>query len=287
VRARNGYFPPDRPDAERKGERQLNLPEDFAKLHGALGGVLPKTDLPLRATTAVWARPGQREASVIVQLGVKEPSPPVGREVIDTLSIAITATDSVGRIRPHTMEAEVRLQPHAAAELPFDVVAEMRLPSGHHRLRAAVASRRLGTSGSIFVDVDVPNFQNAPLALSSLVLHAEPAWTAVGSRRAVASILPIVPTTRRDFTAVDRVQVFFQVYRTGRDLSFPVTLTTTVLDSAGSQAREAVQTIAPARSADVSIDFGGFALGAGPHLLTVEARAGREMARRQLTFTRH
>jgi hypothetical protein len=112
---------------------------------------------------------------------VRESSPPAGREVIDTLSIAITAADSVGRIRLHTMEAEVRLRPNAAAELPFDVVAEMRLPPGRHRLRAAATSRRLGTSGSVFVDVDVPNFQSTPLALSSLVVHADPAWTVVGS----------------------------------------------------------------------------------------------------------
>jgi VWFA-related protein len=287
VRARNGYYPPD-PVSGRSADRRLaGLPPDFAALHGVLGDVLPKADLPLRATTAVVARPGSREASVIVQLGVREPSPPAGQQVLDTLSIAITASDSVGRVRPFTMEAEVRVRPAGASDLPFDVVAEMRLPPGRHRLRAAATSRRLGTSGSVFLDVDVPNFQSAPLALSGLVIHADPAWTAVGSRRAVLSILPLVPTTRRDFSAADRVTAFVRVYRSGRDLSVPVTLTTTVLDGNGAQVGEAVQTVGPVRTTDISIDLGRFALGPGPHLLTVEARAGRDEARRQMTFTRH
>jgi hypothetical protein len=287
VRARNGYYP-SAPGSGRSANRPVaGLPSDFAALHGVLGDVLPKADLPLRATTAVVARPGSREASVIVQLSVREPSPPAGREVMDTLSIAITAADSVGRIRPFTMEAEVRVRPAGTAELPFDIVAEMRLPPGRHRVRAAATSRRMGTSGSIFLDVDVPNFQNAPLALSGLVIHADPAWTAVGSRRAVLSILPLVPTTRRDFTAADRVTAFLRVYRSGRDLSVPVTLTTTILDGAGAQVGEAVQTIGAVQASDISIDLGRFALGPGPHLLTVEARAGRDTVRRQLTFTRH
>ena len=163
----------------------------------------------------------------------------------------------------------------------------MRLPPGRHRLRAAATSRRLGTSGSVFVDVDVPDFQNAPLALSGLVVHADPAWTAVGSRRAVLSILPLVPTTRRDFTATDRVTALLRVYRSGRDLSVLVTLTTTVLDGKGVQVGEAVQTVGAVQASDISIDLGRFPLGPGPHLLTVEARAGRDTVRRQLTFTRH
>jgi hypothetical protein len=90
------------------------------------------------------------------------------------------------------------------------------LPAGRYRLRLAAHNATSGKSGSVFADVTVPDYSNAAFSASPLVLSATPGRVSA-PRNLLASVLPLVPTAERQFTASDRVTAFLRLYQSGRD----------------------------------------------------------------------
>lgn len=143
-------------------------------------------------------------------------------------------------------------------------------------------------SGSVYLDLEVPDFLNAPLTLSGLVLSVSPPVVS-GPARALASLLPVVPTTLREFYRDEAVGAFLRVYQgAGRPIE-PVTLGVRIVDSHGATIVERSETLggerfAGARAADYQFDVPLSTLAPGPYLLTVQASARDHVVRRDVRF---
>jgi hypothetical protein len=87
------------------------------------------------------------------------------------------------------------------------------LPAGRTILRVMVSSQLLDKTGTVHVPVDVPALTGSTLEVTPLVLGAEARPDVrVANLGASATIEPFPPTTRRTFTAADRVRVFARVF---------------------------------------------------------------------------
>jgi hypothetical protein len=144
-------------------------------------------------------------------------------------------------------------------------------------------------TGSVFYDIDVPDFSKGSLTLSGLVISAVPG-VAVAPRDKLASLLPVVPTSQREFGRTDQVSAFVRVYQPGKKPLAPVEMTITVIDGDGSKVIDRRETLsadrfATSRSADFRIALPVASMAPGRHLLSITAAQGRATAMRQVPFS--
>jgi hypothetical protein len=152
-----------------------------------------------------------------------------------------------------------------------------------------VASRqeRADIVGSVFTYVDVPDFESQPVTLSGLVLLDSHAPTATPPA-ALAGVLDISPTTRRDFKTGDDVSALVRVYQLRRPTPVPITIVFRVLDGtrrvlSAENALSADQFRAGAADARYRVPLAR--LKPGAYVLAVEASAPGTSLHRELPFT--
>ena len=138
-------------------------------------------------------------------------------------------------------------------------------------------------------EVDVPDFSKLPLSMSGVVVNATPPIPTPPNDN-MRTLVPISSTTRRQFSAVDAVTTFARVYQSSSRRLSAVTVTSRVYDVTGKAVFSDVQTLAPAafqatRGADHRLSLPVHRFSPGPHILTIEAVAGRGVtARRDVRF---
>ena len=110
-------------------------------------------------------------------------------------------------------------------------------------------------------------------------------------RGALADLLPVVPTTVRDFAADDEVHGFVQVVQGGKHPPSSVRLDIEIVSARDETVHRAADTLeaamfAAARSADYGFAVPIESLVPGPYVLTIDAQAGNRTTRRHIRFTR-
>jgi VWFA-related protein len=278
VKAHRGYVEAESPKTPK------DPPAESTK---ALMGVLPKADLPVRVTAASFAVPGQSEALVAVTLGVGEPA--VTSRTRDYIDVQIRAFTPQGAQRAmvrHRVDA--LLSPNRAGDSLTEVVSQLRLKPGAYELRVSAYSERMGTAGSVYVDLDVPDFAKAPLSLSGALLMSVPKPEAV-LPEPLPPLLPVAPTSQRDFARNAIVRAHVRAYQGGKLPVAPVTMRTTILDDRSAAVVDRMETLeverfGVSRSADVRIDVPVGQLEPGWHLLRIEATTFAATERRDVRF---
>jgi VWFA-related protein len=279
ARGRTAFIPPK----PTKPPKQPASP-----LHNALAGVLPKADLPLRVSVAPFAVPGKSEAAIVMVLSVEQPAPT--ERTTERLDMQARAFGRRGEPRAQTSQSvNVTLPSGRANDVRFEVLTQLRLKPGFYELRLSARSSRLAKDGSVYANLDVPDFANDPLALSGIVVTATPR-AAAAPVNAFASVIPVVPTAQRTFAPADRATAFLRVYQGGRKPVGPVSLTVRVIDRADVAALDQTTTLDPsrfnpARTADVHVDLPLSRLGPGSYLLRIDAALGEATVRRELRFS--
>jgi VWFA-related protein len=283
VRTRNGYQA-DKPDAARKKAQLAASP-----LGAALAGLLPKSDLPLEVSAVPFALPGGRESAVLIALGVRQPIRAGAGTTKERVDVQVSAFNTDGKALGSTgLRADITLRPDATGLAEYEVLSRLDLKPGRYQLRIAANVGSLSTSGSLYYDVDVPNFSSSPISLSGLLLSASPG-PVVGSHPTFQTVVPVVPTTRRTFTAGHQVSVFTRVYQGGKAAPTSVPVRVQLRNATNElvvDRREelAVTRFSTARSADIKLDVPVARLTAGEYLLTIEAGAQKTMVRRDSRF---
>jgi len=172
----------------------------------------------------------------------------------------------------------------------YDVLARIELPKpGKYELRLSVHSAATDDRGSIYLDVDVPDFRRAKVSLSGVLLESALAATPISPAGALRDIAPIRPTTERTFTSGDRVVALARVYQGGTDKLATIPLHVRILDPKGETVFELTDTLRPdrfdpSRAADYRFVLPLEKLGPGEHLLTLETAIGKVTARRDVQF---
>ena len=284
VRTRSGYVA-EKPDVVAKRK------DAAAKepLIAALSGILPKGDVPMSLTAVPFAVPGKKEAAVAVMLGVRQPIRETGQRTVEHVDLQVGAYNTDGKSFGGTrLNADVTVRAGATGLAEYEVLARLNLRPGRYQLRAAASIGSLATSGSLYFDVDVPDYMNDPVSLSGLMLTATPN-VPIAPPDAYRDLLPVIPTTRRTFEPTSHVSAFVRIYQGGKT---PVVAVATRIrvrnedDVLVIDRREEVPvtSFGAARAADLNISLPVERLRPGQYLLTVESALGNTTAKRDVRF---
>jgi VWFA-related protein len=255
----------------------------------SMSGLLPNAELKLRATAAAFAVPGTGKAVVALALGVRQPA--LASRTPDIVEILVKAFTADGDERGSETQMIPIAVPAArsGADISrYDVLARLELPKpGKYELRLSAQSGISNTRGSVYVDVDVPDFRRDRLSLSGVMLNASPGSGPVAPARALNDLTPLTPTTERTFGTGDLVTAFFRLYQGGNDRLAPVTIETQIVDAAGKAVLETSEAVEAARFGDGRAADHRFRLPlstftAGEYLLTFEATLGKAVVRRDV-----
>jgi VWFA-related protein len=274
VRSRAAFVPP-KAERERPGA---------SPLWTAIAGLTPTEDIALRVNVAPFVIPGKKDVALVITLGLRQPidiqpGPPV-KETVSFLTQAYSTNgDRRGSPRFHTVTLDLR--PNPSGEVKYEVLSRLDLKPGRYHLRMSAQSRAFGKSGSIYHDVEIPDFSKAPLALSGVVVSATPQVTS-GPRELIKPLLPAVPTTQREFVG-HQGAAFLRVYQGGKAPIAPVSINARIVDRSGRVAFERADAIAADRfnrhrAADYDFALPIDRLSQGAYLLTFHATLGPDVA---------
>jgi VWFA-related protein len=276
VRTWSGYFAPGGPVPPPPG---ATTPLEIAIVapQQALG-------LPMGATVAAFAIPGRREAVVSISAAVTSAAAP-GATAWQA-EIASTAFDPQWRPRAsHRQTIEVTTSA-AAGPQTVDVLSAIELLPGRYEIRVGAESG--GRAGSVFVDVDVPEFQIAPLSASGAVVTTAPQpYAAI---ELLANTLPVTPTTRRMFLRHESAEVLLRFYQGGRNRLRNLPVSLRIADASGEGIIQGTETIPPSqfdessRSTEWRFALPLGRLVPGEYLLTVEAELDDRRVARHVRF---
>jgi VWFA-related protein len=264
VHTRNGYYPPSK-----------NTPAETSN-------GIPSGELPIYTAVAPIAVSGRREAEVILATRIA----PVGVATTPRdVELTTTAYDSEGK--PHgALRQTVTIAPATGPAIGPDLPGHFPLRPGRYMLRVAATSE--GSAGTVFVDIDIPDFAKDPLSASGLILQRRPAPPM--RDKFLSDLVPGLPTTRRQFLASDDVAVFVRIYQGGKGRIVPVRMTARVRNERNAVASNyegmlEVENFSNDRSADFEVRLPLAHLSAGEYLLEVDAQSGARHAIRTARFT--
>jgi VWFA-related protein len=285
VHARKGYTAPrrDQRASTEKPEREIS------PLATAMAGFLPKGDVPMRATAIPVALPGRSEAGIAIVARVQQEA--VQKRTTQQVELLTTAFDPNGKARESRRQtATVTMLPSDSSVAEYEVLSRVDLKPGRYNLRIAAHNATIEKSGSVFFDLDVPDFRKDGLWMSGVALTSR-FGLAAAPPGALGDLLPIVPTTVREFLADDEVAAFFQVVQGGRRPVTPVRLELRIVDAADAVVHQANDTLeatmfSAARLAEYESQVPLNRLAPGSYLLRIDAAAGERTARREIRFTR-
>jgi VWFA-related protein len=276
----------DRPGVEVRTKSRYTTPSPSEVVaEPTLDGPLPVGDLLLQISALPVAAQATDSTPVLVALTVGEPS--VRTDVLQVDVRSYTADD----VQEMAGRESVRAVPQAAPgeSRQVTVFARVDLKPGRHLIRAAVRSAALKRAGSVFTNVEVPDFGKARLALSGVVLHSDQA-EAFGGTETLADLVPRAPTNRRTLAATERVWASLAIYQGGSAPPGPVTLSTQITNDHDQTVFGRTETFAADR-------FGAFGhhaesmlsvpldrLPAGRYLLSFQATTATDTAERDVQF---
>jgi hypothetical protein len=239
-----------------------------------MSGLLPDPDMYMRTAIAPLAAEDHKSGAIITALGLTEPAPTERQtRTIDLLTSAYTREGKFVASRKQT--AQLTLRPSATeSEARFEIISRLDLKPGRYDIRYAVHDATLDRSGSIYADVDVPDFSKERLALSGAIVSVARGLVAAGGNLATP-LVPRPPTTQRSFASSDEVAVFVRAYQGGTKPPVTVMTHATITDEQGSKVMDSTGTVEPAqfgsdRSANLSVAIPAATLKPGSYLLSFE-----------------
>ena len=275
VRSRAGYFAAAPARARTK--------EPPTELEKAFAGALPSGSLPLDVSVAPFAAADGKQGVVVVTTGVRRPVRDATTvEKLDVRTAAFTVGETKERAS-HRQGAEITLRPNASGERRVELYSRLALKPGRYEIRSAAETS--GSAGGVFTQLEVPDFSKARLSLSGLVLG----FARSGDTDGLADLLPIVPTAARAFPRSGQIAAFVRVYQGGKDAPVPVQMHVRIVDAATQAIVDESMVLDPTRfgsrrAADCPFQLPLSKLGDGEYLLTIEAAAGKNTARREVRF---
>ena len=135
----------------------------------------------------------------------------------DVLDLSLLSVDPAGKPTGKNQKIALDLKPRThqlVTATGFRVLSELDVPAGRWQFRVAGRSENSGAAGSVFYDLDVPEFDKKDLSLSGLVLTSSTAGLVptAGAAPLVKEVLPGPPTANRAFYPFDTLALFLEIY---------------------------------------------------------------------------
>ena len=281
LRFRRGYMPGGPPTP----------PKNADPLVALSAGILPKTDVPLRLTAI--AIPGAGPVTrLVLALEVSAPRLELqdsDGKVRDTLRYEVLVVDEKkARVRTVSgLEGRLTLSPlgasdRAPATVSYQVMDAIDVAPGRYELRVSAQSAKLAKGGSVYLDVEVPDFRAAPIVIGGLSVGYGDGARVPVAPKAGPAVLPFPPSLDRAFTAADTLRLYLEAsVRPGSSRVLPIV---EVLNADGRVVRSPSPSFGgtdPMR-VEASIPLSGLA--AGPYVLRVTLGDGAVRATRETGF---
>lgn len=259
VRARKGYVAPRGKAPEAKAaSKDGSSPE----LRDALESPLPLTDLPLAATAAVFKGPASK-GSVVIATYINGSTLPLAENAgmfKNDIEVIGIATDVKGKtFATDRNSVNLNMKPDTAKRVGatgFRVVQSLDLAPGRYNLRMAVREANSKKAGSVNLDLEVPDFSKDALMMSDIALTSAMSGVVptIHPKDPLEKILPGPLTTYREFSTMDEVALFAEIYDNNKQ-PHKVDVTATVKAEGGQQV---FQTHEEHSSAELNGSPGGY-----------------------------
>lgn len=211
VQAREGYYAPRRGTTTAAARNPIDA---------MLAAPMRVSGLPMAVTADAFKGP-DGNATVAVAVDVDAAGlrfDDAGGTANEDLTLAWFAVGPSGKpLGAETQDIQMRLRPQtrdAIAAHGFRVTGRLTLPPGRYQLRVAATSKNAGAEGSVFYDLEVPDFTKAPLVMSGIALTSRNA--AQAPTRALDPALKetvlVPPSARRTFRPDDILALYTEVY---------------------------------------------------------------------------
>jgi VWFA-related protein len=234
VRARSGYSTPRTKPPKPPSLAVQDTPAVLAEM---LDSPLPQSGLPMQMQAGAFRGAAARDKARVVLTvelsgdGFKFTEK--GGLFHDVLDLTVLSVDPAGKPTGKNQKIALDLKPRThqlVTATGFRVLSETEVPPGRWQFRVAGRSQNSGNTGSVFYDLDVPDFDKQDLALSGLVLTSSTAGLVptAGAAPLVKEVLPGPPTAARTFYPFDTLALFMEIYdreKTAHTLDVATTLT--------------------------------------------------------------
>jgi VWFA-related protein len=240
VRARKGYVAPR---GKPKGAPAPAKDAASPRLREAIDSPLPLSGLPMTVFAAPF-KGTPPNASVVVVLHTD------GRALKfterdgrfdDNLELSIIAIDNQGKVKNGIRQkVAMPLKPQSrgiVAKTGVRTVARIDVPPGKYQLRVAALDEGSQSAGSVYYDLEVPDFADGPLQMSGIVLASS--LSGLGPVVGMAPddelrrALPAPPTVAREFRAEEELALLAEVYDNQGATPHKVSISTTLRSDDG------------------------------------------------------
>ncbi len=239
VRARRGYTAPSGKPEEAE---TLEVENASVELREALNNPLQVAGLTMAATTASFK--GERpntSVSVTVQLaGADLGFVETDGKFANSIELSIMALDDEGKIRGgdhHNIEMALEESTYGLVrEGGMRLMSRLSLKPGRYQLRVAGRETGGGRLGSVFLDLDVPDFSRASFSMSDIILTTIESTSGTPTARPDEQLKPLLPgppTTDRVFSADDEISMFVDIYDNETKKPHKVDISTSTLTAEG------------------------------------------------------
>ncbi|MGH9346758.1 MAG: VWA domain-containing protein [Vicinamibacterales bacterium] len=223
VRARKGYLAPS--SRETRSATMSPRAEPADVLRQTLNNPLPLGGVPLRAFAAPFKGPGVT-GSVLLGLEMDARNFRFGQEggfYTDTVDAAVVAVDAEGRFLDgdrHSVALRLKPETYEAVRAKgLRLMFRLNLAPGRYQLRAGAHETGSAAVGSVHYDIEVPDFNQAPLSLSGVVLTSTSAAATPTPRPdpELDALLRAPPAVTRDFARTDTLAALFALYHDAKE----------------------------------------------------------------------
>ena len=281
VRHRRGYSLTGPPDP----------PENRDPLTDLVASVMPNTDLPLRMSAVPLLTTGSRaQVALTMEVDLQQiPDIAPGAVFEDTLRYGVYVadldskkiTDTKGRTLTMSWQRADADRPGAHRVLVANVID---LGPGRYQLRLSAISDGLGRSGSVYLHLDVPDFDGDEVAIGGLALAAagrEDVHPKIVDKVTTPNWpLPFQPSLDRWFTPEETLRLFFQVRRKSDRL--PASGIAVLMAANGEEVRSQPFELGPDKLTAHDLRLPLVGLESGIYTLEVRATSGEHVAARRV-----
>jgi VWFA-related protein len=265
VSARKGYAAPrgrtrdEIPAAERDRAARAgtppapqNSPKTSVELREILTSPLQQSGVTLSVQAAPFKnKPKEASVALAVEIDASRLrfEPAANGAFHDDLELSFFALDDKGK--PHEATAynlNLTLKPDTYERVKAQglrVNPRIALAPGRYQLRIGAREAGAGELGSVFYDVDVPDFTKGGITMSGLLVTATSSrllLTPEPDAAVPAGLLPGPATSRREFAPGDTLSAFAEIYDNTRDRR-EIQIVTTLLSETGTEAFKSTQSL--------------------------------------------
>ena len=217
VFARKAYQAPKEKDEKKFAESAAGTSPE---VRTALNSALPTPGLNLTVHAAPFKGTNKTSSvAVTVQVeGERLAFKEAGETFTNGLEISMMAMDLLGKVPDGdraNLDLKLRKQTRdLMTQTGLRSVATLDLPPGRYQLRVAARETNNGMLGSVFTDLEVPDFSSEPLSMSGILLSSSGASLTPTPRmdEELKKLLPAPPTTTRGFATIESLFGYADVY---------------------------------------------------------------------------